>query len=875
MDGTGSHVTLRIRGIRREDSEEVSRLVFSIDKTIVENNGSTTVNSETFLEAPTEYAPFLVTERADAIVALLIGYASGKGCEIQSDVPVSEDFYHNVIEILLPELNDGITLSSELLPPLPKGNSVGSGMQCDVDSMHAAMKYSDYKIQRFKLTHLCTSNLDYLGDDYSLTDDTECFLSRAREVAGEIGLPMISVRTNACEEFPIGSQDARVYAEAFIALCLRKLWRCYFIPCSEESIGFAPFLMSCLSSPGLELIPEGLRMSRYGKIAGISDFAPAQRHLLSCQSGGGNCGICDGCAFDMLALDSLGKLDLFSETYDIEFYGAHRERYLRQLAHERDDPRYVPICASFLYKGDAQYVSADESESLIRNFDALWAKNDPESDAEAVASIMPLASGDIRAAYRLADAYASGRGVKKNREKELGCLRSIAETYRMEMVDGFPSGCDLFDVLWRSGESDSDLLDSVRPTAEAGDSSACVRMSKAFAEGRGTKKDPDGAIFWMGKAFEADPPEYAEDYCEMLISSQDPEKQAEAARLCESQAASLRNPKMCAMMSGLFRDGKGVEKNLSEACGWMAKAAEMDRSYELEWCRMTLEHGDSRAKAKAAEVCLRGCEELQNPDYWTLMSEIYRDGIGVRKDIGEAIRWMREAVAVRPSRLSYEFFRLLQSSDDENNRREAFEGATERFEKTGSTMYLALIARAYRDGKGTEKDLAKAVELMRKASKESPSKYLREYCEILVDSDDPKDNKEALRRCESLYSKTGSAFSCKLLARMYRDGKGVEKDLDKAFEWIGRYREAEGSDELGYCEFLLSTGMESACSEAWEICNERYSETADPKCCGLIARMYRDGKGVGKDRDKAIEWMEKAFLDDPAVWEAEFNELLG
>ncbi len=870
MGTAGGRDAFRIKGIRREVQGDIARLVFSIDKTIVENENSTIVNKEILFEVPAGYAPFLVSERADALVALLIGHAIDDGCDIQSDVPVSEDFYHNLAELFIPVLDGRISLAADVLPPLPRGNSVGAGMQCDVDSLHAAMKYSGYRMERFRLTHLCASNLDYKRKDYSLTNSQN--LEGARGTAEEIGLPFIGIRTDSCEAFPIG-ENARAYAEAFIALCLRKLWRCYFIPCPADNS--VPNLLSCLSTPGLQLIPEGSHISEFGKISDISDFAPAWRHLRACRSPEGNCGRCEECSFCLLALDSLGKLDYFSEPFDIALYRGHRDRYLRFLAEKKDDSRFAQIYDSMSAKGDWQFASAVRAASAISRFDELWAENSPESDAEAVASIIPLASEDVRAASRLADAYASGRGTEKDRGKELECLRFMADQYRKEISGGFGSGCNLFDALWRSGESDGELMEAVRSDAEAGDPPSCARMSRAFAEGRGTEKDMDEAMAWMGKAAAADPSGYAEEYCSMLLSSEDPEKQAEAVRLCERYAVSLRKPGMCAMMSGMLRDGIGTEKNLLEASRWMSKAAGMDRSYELRWFRLAMDSGNPAAQAEAADACHRSCEDLSDPDYWVLMSEIYRDGIGVRKDIGEAVRWMRKAVAVRPSRLSYEYFRLLQSSDDPFHQKEAFAGASERFDKTNSTMYLALIARAYRDGKGVRKDIRKAAELMGKAFKESPSKYMREYCEILAESDDPKDNEEAFRRCESLYAKNGSPFSCKLLACMYRDGKGVGKDQDKALEWIRKYREATGgSDVPGYCAFLLSTDSESACSEAWETCSEYYSKTGDPKCCGIIARMYRDGKGVGKDLDKAIQWMEKAFLDDPAAWKAEFDGLL-
>jgi len=110
---------------------------------------------------------------------------------------------------------------------------------------------------------------------------------------------------------------------------------------------------------------------------------------------------------------------------------------------------------------------------------------------------------------------------------------------------------------------------------------------------------------------------------------------------------------------------------------------------------------------------------------------------------------------------------------------------------------------------------------------------------------------------------------------MYRDGKGVSKDTARAMEWFGRYSDASnGIGNAEYCEFILGSDDPELHKEAWRLCNEGYSDTSASVYCGLIARMYRDGKGTEKDMDKALEWMERAYINDPATWEAEVNELL-
>jgi TPR repeat protein len=71
---------------------------------------------------------------------------------------------------------------------------------------------------------------------------------------------------------------------------------------------------------------------------------------------------------------------------------------------------------------------------------------------------------------------------------------------------------------------------------------------------------------------------------------------------------------------------------------------------------------------------------------------------------------------------------------------------------------------------------------MRKANAKN-SVWANELFDVLWNIDDPKIHKEMLSLVEGLAGK-GDAGSMLRLARMYRDGKGVEKDVEKAVELL-------------------------------------------------------------------------------------------
>lgn len=104
------------------------------------------------------------------------------------------------------------------------------------------------------------------------------------------------------------------------------------------------------------------------------------------------------------------------------------------------------------------------------------------------------------------------------------------------------------------------------------------------------------------------------------------------------------------------------------------------------------------------------------------------------------------------------------------------------FAESGDEASMAHMGRAYRDGKGVEKDLIKAADWMRKAVDKNPT-WKNELFDILWTIGTPESHKEMIS-ISMEYVESGDGAIMARLGRAYRDGKGVEKDLDKAAEWM-------------------------------------------------------------------------------------------
>ncbi|MDC0158088.1 sel1 repeat family protein, partial [Verrucomicrobia bacterium] len=115
---------------------------------------------------------------------------------------------------------------------------------------------------------------------------------------------------------------------------------------------------------------------------------------------------------------------------------------------------------------------------------------------------------------------------------------------------------------------------------------------------------------------------------------------------------------------------------------------------------------------------------------------------------------------------------------------------------------------------------------------------------------------ERLRRA----AEGGHADAQNELANMYYEGKGVGKDLGKAYEW---YREAAsqgdatGQKDLGVM-YYRGEGVEQDHAEAFRWFHKA-AEQGDAEAQSNLAEMYRDGEGgVERDYAKAFKWFSKA-----------------
>lgn len=315
----------------------------------------------------------------------------------------------------------------------------------------------------------------------------------------------------------------------------------------------------------------------------------------------------------------------------------------------------------------------------------------------------------------------------------------------------------------------------------------------------------------------------------------DPQKAREYLEL----AAENKHTDAYVTLGNIYRDGIGVEKNLNTAENYYWKAAEEDNFDGKSKLRSLAESYYEDNKIQRAERILNMLAEKNDPYAESMLGDINMDS----GNFAKALEWYKK------------------SSEGGNQ-----------------SAYMKL-AEMYRYGTGVEKNEDKAIEYYKLGSKSTSggirtedhfkaadeiSRMGFEYWQgITVDQDFEK----AAKYYEIAYQ-CGSAIGTYNLGVLYRDGQGVEQDLDKAVELFTRAASSinmdkRAVDNIAGIGHMYYTGqgngyeVEINYDKAVELFKLAEKHGSNLALVGLGV-AYREGKGVERDYTKAMEYFKLA-----------------
>ena len=273
------------------------------------------------------------------------------------------------------------------------------------------------------------------------------------------------------------------------------------------------------------------------------------------------------------------------------------------------------------------------------------------------------------------------------------------------------------------------------------------------------------------------------------------------------------------------------------------------------YCRYLLDKSENVDIEEVIKIINEENLEKKDPELMMLIARTYRDGKGIDKNLEKAEQIMAELQKNGIHTYDMEYVDLIYK----RNKKSDFDKATNILNRMiqGDPEAYGKLGRAYRDGKGVEKDLSKAIELLEHAANNKVGWARNELFDILYSSDDENDHKKAVEII-SITADKNDRYALPRLGKAYRDGKGVEKDLDKALDCFERSYEAGVQNSgLEMINTLIERSYKGDLEKAFRIALE-LSDKGNKEAMAIIGNMYRDGLYVERDAKKALEWFDKA-----------------
>ena len=310
------------------------------------------IRKQVWFSVDKEYESYLCYERSDAYVIAVLNYAMRNGHDIICEAPITEDLYYNIDKYLIDALvqyNKNFYRTKIEAPitnvRLRCAGAVGTGISCGVDSLHALAKQTNLKFSNHNITHLTFNNVGSHGEGEKAQALYKQRLERPKRFAEEYGFKFVASNSNLMDVIEQNHFKTHTYSSMFPIFCLQKLYSVYYYAssgynyhefnladASSRSCGSYEMLsLPLFSIRNLRIYSEGEGLSRMDKVKSIVNYKPSYKYLNVCLKDGDNCGTCEKCVRTLLGLDALGKLDEYSQVFNIQYYKLNKKWYLLQM----------------------------------------------------------------------------------------------------------------------------------------------------------------------------------------------------------------------------------------------------------------------------------------------------------------------------------------------------------------------------------------------------------------------------------------------------------------------------------------------------------------------------------------------------------------
>ena len=230
------------------------------------------------------------------------------------------------------------------------------------------------------------------------------------------------------------------------------------------------------------------------------------------------------------------------------------------------------------------------------------------------------------------------------------------------------------------------------------------------------------------------------------------------------------------------------------------------------------------------------------------LATFYRDGKDVEKDHDKYIFWL-EAASERDHPLA-----MVELADnifmkDRERAAELYRRSAEAGNNDARRKYAMMMEES-------QEEIIRMREIMKELAESGYPHDLYNYGDILYRTALGTEDREEAFRLVSEASEKGWLEADVLLSRMYQEGSGVERDIDKAIDLLRRASSKGNTKAMIKLADGLYEGkyFKKDREEAykWYLMSAR---TGNPRAQYMVSLMLSDGDGVEKDEGQAKQWL--------------------
>ncbi len=295
-----------------------------------------------WFEVDKEYKDYILTERADAFLTVVLQYAIKQELDIIVEDKISSRLYYQMTTYFVPMLcktlnKRTIEIEAELDNKVYNSQkAVGAAISCGVDSFYTISKHTSLKEKESNITHLTFFNAGSLGQlgGEETRKKFKKMVKRAKEFAKQNNFKFVYVDSNMNEFLRMRHFNTHSLRSLSCVLVLQKLFSKYYFSSgyefketkmSEETTYADMLIVQCVSTENTIFYSSGIEVNRIEKVKEITKYKPTYNWLNVCPN---NDVSMEKCKRTMLELDAIGKLDLYKNVFDIDYFYKHKDKFL-------------------------------------------------------------------------------------------------------------------------------------------------------------------------------------------------------------------------------------------------------------------------------------------------------------------------------------------------------------------------------------------------------------------------------------------------------------------------------------------------------------------------------------------------------------------